>query len=75
MLRDYSINKKIAQVIEQKGIMQSKVAKAVNMAPETFNRIVNCKRVIFADELQPICDFIGVRVEDVLSNDFKEDSA
>ncbi len=67
-MRNYSINKRIAKIVNQKGIIQSRIAKAIGMPPETLNRILKCKRVIFADEIKPICDFIGVGIEEVLGD-------
>lgn len=60
--RDYTINKKIAQVIEESDKKPTAIADKANIRRDTFSRILHCKRPIYSEEIVPICNAIGISV-------------
>jgi len=62
MERDYSVNRKIKEFIEETDKKPSAVADKAGIRRDTFSRIINKKRVVYADEILPICSALGVSV-------------
>ena len=67
MARDYSINKAICNFIVDNDKKAGAIADKAGIRRDTFSRIVNCRRVIFADELLPILNAAGMPLEDALA--------
>lgn len=61
--RDYSVNKKVCQIIENEDKRPSAIADKANIRRDTFSRIIRCQRPLYADEIVPICNAIGISVE------------
>lgn len=55
--------KYIAAYIHEKGIQQSKLAKYLNIKPQTMGQILAGKRRLTADEYSAICEFLEVPYE------------
>ena len=53
-----TINKKVKQYLEKKGIKQTTVAKAIRMKPVTLNAILNGRAEMRVDTLVKICSFL-----------------
>lgn len=63
MERNYQINKTIKNHIEENAKKQSIVADRAGIRRDVFNRIINCKRPVYADEVPGICSALGVTVD------------
>ena len=61
--RDYSINRELKCFLEENDKRPSAVADRAGIRRDTFSRIINCKRPIFADELIPIVNASGIPLE------------
>lgn len=63
MARDYSINKAIHDFIQENDKKAGAIADKAGIRRDTFSRIVNSQRVIFADELLPILNAAGMPLD------------
>ena len=66
MKRDYAINHVIKDFIQENDKKSSGIAVKAGIRQDTFSRILNCKRPIYADELMPILNAAGIPLERVL---------
>lgn len=71
MKRDFSINARVAKIIDEKGIKKSFVAEKIGIQKESLTRILNGKRSIYASEVLPLCEALGVNLEELLYGDDK----
>ncbi len=67
--RDYIINQKIKKIIDDESKKPTAIADKAGIRRDTFSRIIRCQRPLYADEIVPICDAIGITIEDL----FKEE--
>lgn len=65
MKRDYAVNKKIREIMKENGKKQSDVADRAGIKRDVIHRIVRLKRAVYAQEVLPICNALGVSVEDL----------
>ena len=63
----YSTNRKVRELIVAKDKKITAVADRAGIRRDTFSRIVNSKRPIYAEEIKPICKAIGVGVEELFT--------
>lgn len=68
MVRDYTINIAIREFISGTSRKSTAVADKAGIRRDTFSRIIRCKRPIYADEIMPICDAMGVTIEELFRN-------
>ncbi len=61
--RDYSMNRELKIFLEENDKRPSAVADRAGIRRDTFSRIINSKRPIFADELIPIVNASGIPLE------------
>ncbi|MCI8876438.1 MAG: hypothetical protein HFI77_10515 [Lachnospiraceae bacterium] len=61
--RDYSINKKIKEIIDSESKRPSIIADKANIRRDTFSRILRCQRPLYADEIVPICNAAGIEID------------
>lgn len=66
MERTFAANIALKELLETKCVSHAKLAAAVGMRTDILSRIINCKRPIYADEVQPFCRALGVSVTDIL---------
>lgn len=52
--------------MKERGLKSNAVAAKSNIRPDTFSKILNGKRRIFADEMAAICNTLGLTVEEIL---------
>lgn len=64
--RDYSINERLRDFLQQNDKMPSRVADKAGIRRDTFSNIISCRRVIFAEEISKIADAAGCTVEYLL---------
>lgn len=69
MKRDFLVNRNIRRVIEENDKKRTAVADKAGMRRDTFSRIVQCKRPVYADEICPIAAALGVPIDEL----FKEE--
>jgi transcriptional regulator with XRE-family HTH domain len=69
MYKDYSVNRKIRQIIEDKQMSVIYVADRTCINRDTFSRIINSQRPIYAEELITISAALGCTVEYLLDCD------
>ncbi len=65
--RDYSINRELKQFLEENDKRPSAVADRAGIRRDTFSKIINCRRPIFADELMPIVNASGIPLERLIA--------
>ena len=65
--RDYSINRELKQFLDENDKRPSAVADRAGIRRDTFSKIINCRRPIFADELMPIVNASGIPLERLMS--------
>lgn len=53
-MRAFTVNRKLRRILDERHISHARFADAINMRRDTFSRVVNEKRPLFADELVPI---------------------
>jgi len=64
--RGNDINDRLRVFLEENDKKSAPIATKANIRQDTFSRIVNSKRPIFADEIVPICDAAGCSVDYLL---------
>lgn len=60
--RNYEINDKLRQYIEKMDKRPTAIADKAHIRRDTFSRIIRSKRPVYADELKPICDAMGISI-------------
>ncbi len=65
MERSFLPNLALKRIIEKKCVSQTKLAVAAGMRMDTLSRVVNCKRPMYADEVVPICEALGISINDL----------
>lgn len=65
--RDYTINRTIRKYIEENDKRPSAIADKAGIRRDTFSRILNCKRPIYAEELIPIVNAAGISLDTVVA--------
>lgn len=63
---DNKIPFRIKRILEEKGLYQNAAARRAGFTAQQFNDMVNGKRIIRAEYIQPIADALGVSVADLL---------
>lgn len=67
MQKTFLVNKNIKRVIDEMDKRASAVADRAGVRRDTFSRIINCKRPVYADEVVPIADALGVSIESLFT--------
>lgn len=67
--RDYSVNKRIKQIIENEDKRPSAVADKAKIRRDTFSRILRCQRPLYADEIVPICKAVGISINELFKKE------
>lgn len=62
MKERFSTNRRIRAIILDNDKKMGAVADRAGIRRDTFSKIVNCKRPVYADEILPICKALGVSV-------------
>lgn len=65
MERSFSPNIALRRIIEKKCVSRTKLAAAAGMRADILSRIINCKRPLYADELVPLCDALGISINEL----------
>lgn len=60
-----NVQKSMKRYIEDHFLNQASIARAIDMDPASFNKILNGKRYIRGDELIAFCNAVGVSVDDI----------
>lgn len=63
MDREYTVNRNIEKHLSEQSKKQAVIACAAGFSPAVFSKIVRCKRKVYADEVVPIADALGVPIE------------
>ena len=69
MARDFTVNMRIRNIIDSESKKSGGVADKANIRRDTFSKIINCKRPVYADEVQPIAEALGVSVGALLCDE------
>ena len=64
--RSFSINRAIRRYIDENDKKASAIADRAGIRKDVFSRIINSKRPIYADELIPIVNAVGIPLQDVI---------
>lgn len=62
MVERFSTNRRIKRIIDENDKKSGAVADRAGIRRDTFSRIINCKRPVYADEIKPICSALGISV-------------
>ena len=62
----FSVNRKVKATMQELGKRPSEISDAAGIRRDLFSRILCMKRPIYAVELVPICDALGVTVTELL---------
>lgn len=65
MERSFSPNLALRKIIEKKCVSKTKLAAAAGMRADILSRIVNCKRPLYADEIAPLCEALGISINEL----------
>lgn len=63
MEQQFVVNKNIKKLIDEMDKKTSAVADRAGIRRDIFSRIVHCKRPVYADEVIPIAQAMGVTIE------------
>lgn len=66
MTTKYETNKKIKAIMEEGDKKPSRIADKAGIRRDLFSRILGMKRPVYADEIVPLCEALGVSVEELL---------
>ena len=75
MLRDDTVNRRVKELLREKKLKQTVVAEKTGIAYQSFHRAVNGRRPIYAEELLPLAEAIGVEVTALLALDEPQEAA
>lgn len=67
--RDLAVAERLRNVRRNKGLLQKKVAEAVNMQSYTLQAIESGKRRLSYDELVVLCDYYNVPIDMIIKNE------
>ena len=59
----YFVNKRICEIMDEEKQKPCAIADKAGIRRDIFSRIIHSKRVVFADELMPICNALGVSLD------------
>lgn len=71
MQRNYEINERLRKFIVDNDKKPSAIADKAGISRDIFSRIINSKRVIFANELPSIAKAAGISIEELLGTERK----
>ena len=66
MLRDDTVNRRLKELLREKKLKQTEVAEKCGIAYQSLHRAVNGRRPIYAEELLPLAEAVGVDVSMLL---------
>ena len=75
MLRDDTVNRKLKELLREKKLKQTEVAERSGIAYQSLHRAVNGRRPIYAEELLPLAEAVGVEVTALLALDGPQGAA
>lgn len=64
-MNEYTVNKNIRRIILKTGLKQGDVADRAGINRKVFSNICRCKRKVYADEVIPIAQAMGVTIEEL----------
>lgn len=67
--KDAEIASKLRNIRKSKGLLQKSVASQIGMKTYTLQSIETGKRKLQFDELETLCDFYGVSVEEIIRDE------
>lgn len=65
----FSTNRRVRSIIKENDKKSTAVADRAGIRRDTFSRIINCKRPLYADEILPICKALGVSVSELYAEE------
>lgn len=69
MLRDDTVNRRLKELLREKKLKQTEVAEKCGIAYQSLHRAVNGRRPIYAEEVLPLAEAVGVDVSMLLALD------
>lgn len=66
MVARYTINRKIQKFVKDNDKKVGAVADKAGIRRDVFSRIINCRRPIYAEELVPILNALGMPLDGVI---------
>lgn len=65
----FTVNKNIQRIIQETGQKQGDVADQAGINRKVFSNICRCKRKVYADEVIPIAQAMGVTIEELFEEE------
>lgn len=62
MIQLFVVNKNIKKILEAEDKKHSAIADKAGIRRDVFSRIVHCRRPVYADEVIPIANAMGVSI-------------
>ena len=62
----FSVNRKVKATMQELGKRPAEIADKARIRRDLFSRILGMKRPVYAAELVPICEALGVTVSELL---------
>lgn len=62
MTQAFVVNKNIKKILEAEDKKHSSVADKAGIRRDVFSRIIHCRRPVYADEVIPIANAMGVTI-------------
>lgn len=61
----YAVNKRMREAAQRKRVPQVRIAEETGMSEQVVSNIMRCKRMVYAEEIKPICNAIGITVSEL----------
>ena len=65
MIQLFVVNKNIKKILESEDKKHSAIADKAGIRRDVFSRIVHCRRPVYADEVIPIANAMGVSINEL----------
>ena len=65
MAQQFVVNKNIKRLIGEMDKKPTAVADRAGIRRDIFSRIINCRRPVYADEVVPIANAMGVEIQEL----------
>ena len=69
MTNDFAVNRRVAAYILDKRLVKKTVDERWGVSPQVLSNVLTCKRKLYADEIIPLANALGVSVGYLLGED------
>lgn len=72
MVQEFVVNRNLRRILKSEDKKSTAVAERAGMRKDTFSRIINCRRPVYADEVIPLARALNVSVEELFREPVEE---